>query len=353
MLKIGLIGAGMIGGVHARAFTKSPRASLVAVADIRPEKAQAVAAFSGARPYATMSDLLAAETVDVVDICLPTPLHASHSLDVLRAGIHVFCEKPITRTMGEARRVVHAARAARGKFMVGHVVRFFPEYARAHELIAGGEVGRPGVIHTLRGGAFPQWSAGNWMGDLAQSGGVVLDLACHELDWLRWCFGEVTRVHARGLAFTHLAPHGDAIPKGTGSSTAGLPAGENRDHALILARFASGAMAHVEVTWALPPGAPFLTRVEVAGDRGLMAFDNRSSAPIEGYWNVPGGSTAIPESPLAADPYEIELERFLACIEEDGPPPVSAEDGTKALELSLAALESVRTGRPVMVGGAQ
>ncbi len=352
MLKIALIGAGTIGRVHARAYMRLPAAQLVAVADVRPEKAQEVASFSGARAYAAMAEALAAEDVDVVDICLPTPLHAAHAIAALEKGKHVFCEKPLARTMEEAQGILDAARNASGKFTVGHVVRFFPDYARAHDLILAGEVGRPGVIHTLRGGAFPHWSANNWMGDLEQSGGAALDLACHELDWLRWCFGEIVRVHARGLAFTHLAPPGGAIPKGTGSSKAGQAAGGNRDHALILARFASGAMAHTEVSWGLPPGSPFLTRVEVAGDRGLMTFDNRSSMPIQGYREAEGGATPVAESPLAADPWQIELEHFLTCIEADRPPLVSAEDGLKALELSIAALESIRTGRPVIVGGA-
>jgi predicted dehydrogenase len=279
-----------------------------------------------------MDELLAAVDVDVLDICLPTPLHAEYTVRALATGKHIFCEKPITRTLAEARAVAAAVRQARGKFTVGHVVRFFPEYARAHELITRGEIGQPRVIHTLRGGGFPPWSENNWMGDLAQSGGVVLDLACHEFDWLCWCFGEIVRVHGRGLAYTHLA------------------AGKPCDHALIVARFASGAMAHVEVTWALPAGGPFLTGVEVAGTKGIIKFDNQSSMPIRGYWNVEGASTAIPESPLAVNPYQAEIEHFLNCILEDRQPLVGVDAAVKALELSLATLDSIRTGEPVTLG---
>ncbi len=335
MLKIGLIGAGMIGRVHAQAYANLPQASLVAVADIRPDKVGEMVERYGARPFATMDELLAAVDVDLLDISLPTPLHAAHTIRALEAGKHVFCEKPITLTMAEARQVAEVARKARGKFTVGHVVRFFPEYTRAHDLIVKGEIGEPRVIHTLRGGGFPQWSYRNWMGDLAQSGGVALDLACHELDWLRWCFGEVVRVHGRGLAYTHLA------------------AGEPKDHALIVARFASGALAHVEVTWAFPPGGPFLTSVEVAGTQGIMKFDNQSSMPIRGYWKGEAASTSVPESPVAVSPYQVEIEHFLNCILEDKAPLVSVDDAVVALELSVAALDSIRTGQPVTLGGAQ
>ncbi len=335
MLRVGLIGAGLIGQVHARAYGNLRNAELVAVADIRPDKAAEVGERYGSRQFATLDDLLAAVDVDVIDICLPTPLHASHTIRALEAGKHVMCEKPITRTLEEAQQVAAAVERAAGMFTVGHVVRFFPEYARARDLIAAGEVGAPRVVHTVRVGAFPPWSYQNWMGDLDQSGGVILDLACHELDWLRWTCGEVTRVFARGLAYSHLAE------------------GDSRDHSLIVLRFASGAMAHVEVSWAMPPRGPFVTKVEVAGSRGLMSFDNQSSMPIRGYWNVEGGPTAIPESPLAVGPHQAEIAHFIDCIEAGRQPLVGVEDAIKALEVSLAALESVRTGLPVTLGGAQ
>jgi predicted dehydrogenase len=333
MLRIGLIGAGMMGHVHAEAYANLPQASLVAVADLRPDQACDVATRSGARQFATMDELLAAVDVDLLDICLPTPLHAEHTIRALQAGKHVFCEKPITLTMAEARLVAEAAARARGKFTVGHVVRFYPEYALAHEVLAKGEIGRPGVIHTLRGGAFPRWSCGGWMGDLAQSGGVAIDLACHDLDWLRWCFGEIVHVHARGLAYTHLA------------------AGEQKDHALIVVRFASGALAHIEVTWAFPPGSSFLTSVEVAGTNGILRFDNQSAMPIHGHWKGAGASVALPESPLAVSPDQVQLGHFLDAILADQAPLVSVDDAVAALEVSVAVLDSIRTVQPVSLGG--
>jgi predicted dehydrogenase len=116
MLKIGLIGAGLMGQVHARAYANLPQASRVAVADVRAEKANEVASYTGAQVFATMDELLASVDVDVIDICLPTPFHAAHTIRALEADKHVFCEKPVTRTMDEARQVVSAVRKAKGKF---------------------------------------------------------------------------------------------------------------------------------------------------------------------------------------------------------------------------------------------
>jgi len=91
MLRVGLIGAGLIGQVHARAYGNLRNAELVAVADIRPDKAAEVGERYGSRQFATLDDLLAAVDVDVIDICLPTPLHASHTIRALEAGNHVMC----------------------------------------------------------------------------------------------------------------------------------------------------------------------------------------------------------------------------------------------------------------------
>ncbi|MEW6231666.1 MAG: Gfo/Idh/MocA family oxidoreductase [Chloroflexota bacterium] len=340
MIRVGLIGAGMVGNAHANAYARLPNAQVVAVADGRADRAQAMAECFEAQAFSTMAELLAGTQVDMIDICLPTPRHAEHTVAALAAGKHVLCEKPIARTLEDAQRMIDAAKEARdrfgSKFMVGQVVRFFPEYARAHDLLRQGVIGQSKVARTLRGGIFPAWSADNWLGDFAQSGGVVLDTACHEFDWLRWCFGEVVRVFARGLVYETLAQ------------------GQPRDHGLILLRFQSGMIAHVEVTWALPPGGPFMTKVEIAGTKGLMAFDNQTSMPIQGYWlGSDGSSNTIPESPVAVTPFQAEISHFLECIEQDREPLVSPEDALAALEISLAALESIESGQPVTLGGAR
>ncbi len=332
MIRVGIIGAGMVGSAHANAYTRLPHAQVVAVADLQPERAEAIAEHFGGRAFATMADLLAGAELDMVDICLPTPLHAEHAIAALAAGKHVLCEKPMARNLADARRMLQAARNARTKFMIAHVVRFFPEYARAYELLQQGVIGEVKVARTLRGGIFPSWSAGNWLGDFAQSGGVVLDTACHDFDWLRWCCGEVVRVFARGLVHQTLP--------------------QQRDHSFTLLRFQSGMIAHVEATWALPPGGPFITKVELAGNKGLMAFDNQTSMPIQGYWQGSAGSSnTIPESPVAVDPFQAEIAHFLQCIEQDKPPLVTLEDAFAALQISLAALESIETGQVVEIEG--
>jgi predicted dehydrogenase len=158
-----------------------------------------------------------------------------------------------------------------------------------------------------------------------------MDVSIHDLDFARWCFGDVERIFARGLTFAGVEPY---------------------DHALITLRFKNGAIGHVEGSWAYPPGR-FRTRFEIAGDQGLMEWDSLDSVPLTVTLKaadspgIPGNPQ--PLSPLAPhdDPYYLELSHFLDCLESGKDPLVSAQDGLEAVRLSLAAIESIRTGRPI------
>src|SRR4051812_13924243 len=119
-LTVGLLGAGLIAGVHGQAYRSAPGVRVAAVADPVPGKAERVAEPYGARAVSDLEELLDLG-VDVVDVCTPPTAHAAATVRALQAGRHVFCEKPITRTLEEARAVVRAADAARGLLMVGHV----------------------------------------------------------------------------------------------------------------------------------------------------------------------------------------------------------------------------------------
>ena len=191
-----------------------------------------------------------------------------------------------------------------------------------------GAVGKPAAIRTRRGGRMPRaWD--DWYADFARSGGVILDLLVHDFDWLRWVFGEVERVYARGLGESRLPAF---------------------DYALVTLRFRSGAIAHVEGTWNDPAG--FKVAVEIAGDGGLLEynFNQPTNAPFRSALTTAagsGGGVDVPESPVAVNPYQAELQHFCDCVEQGLTPAIAPEDGRAAVQIALAAIESVRTGRPV------
>jgi predicted dehydrogenase len=324
MLRIGLIGLGGMGRTHARHYKNVPDCRLVAAHDIDAERTTSFCKEFELAPKSSIEALIA--SVDAVDICTPTPTHCVIALESLRAGKPTICEKPMCRTVEQCKRLVDEVAARDLIFMPAHVVRFFPEFATAHRLVRHGTVGRPAAIRTRRGGAFPN-SPGNWFADFAQSGGVLLDLIIHDFDWIRWTFGEVERVYAKGLI------------------DSGIP---GMDYALVTLKMTSGAVAHVEGTWADPGG--FRVTLEVAGDGGFFEFDSLKVGSLV-TTKADGGRQR--ESPLLPtdDPYRLELAHFVDRVHSGRQTDITATDGMKAVAISEAAIESVRTGKPVTLGG--
>ena len=310
---------GGIGRVHARQYARMDGVELL-VHDQDPERANALAEASGGTPVDSLEDLLKGS--DAIDVCLPTPLHRETALKAIAAGRAVMVEKPIARTFDEGREIVEAAESAGVPLMVGQVVRFFADFQRGHDLVKSGAVGTPAAARTRRGGRAPV-GTGGWYGDIEQSGGVLLDLAIHDFDWLRWTLGEVSHLYSRSV---------------------GLQDGHGPDYALTTLTFDSGAVAHVEATWMDPTG--FRTTFEVAGSGGLVSHDSRDNAFLrtattDGKVATDGG--LVPED----DPYFRELDGFVTALANGTEVPVSGREGLAALAISLAAIESAKTGRVV------
>ena len=317
-MKIGLLGAGGIGRVHARQYARRSDVELF-VHDRDPERAAALAGASGGTPVDSYDALL--RKADAIDVCLPTPLHRDAGLRAIAAGRALLVEKPLARTFEEGLALVEAAERAAVPLMAAQVVRYFADFERGHRLVAEGAVGLPAAARTRRGGKAPKGAEG-WYGDLAQSGGVLLDLAIHDFDWLRWTLGDVSHLYARSV---------------------GIQDGHGPDYALTTLTFDSGAVAHVEATWMDPTG--FRTAFEVAGSAGLIEHDSRDNpflrTATDGGVATDGG--LVPED----DPFYREIDGFVSALKDGTPVPVPGREGLAALGIALAAVESARTGRIV------
>ena len=329
-MRVGIIGAGSMGATHAEAWAETP-ASIVGFVAGTEAGAEGLAAQYGARAYPSLEAILA--DVDAVDICTPTHLHYEMALAAAEAGKQIVCEKPLARTLEQGQAMVAACRRAGVRLLVAHVVRFFPEYALARSLVADGRIGRPAVLRLARGSYRPKKPLGNWFLDVEKSGGLLLDLMIHDFDYARWVAGEVESVYARSIA-TGAAPRPDAPV----------------DYGIAILRHTSGALTHVAGAWAYPPPV-FRTRLEIAGDGGLIEFDSADTAPIQLLLRTgeEGGSpdVGLPASPLSESPYTTQIKEFYAALAHDQPARVTAEDGLAALQIALAAGESARTGRAV------
>jgi predicted dehydrogenase len=333
-MRIGIVGAGLMGTWHAARLRQlvHDRPGWIELAgfyDVSTEAAAKAVAEYGGASFDSLERLL--DTLDVIIVSTPTPYHKEPILAAASAGKHIICEKPLARHLGDAQEMVAVCRDAGVRLFVGQVVRFFGQFSRAKATLDSGALGRPGVIRTVRGGGPPDPARRSWFADFHQSGGVIMDVSIHDLDFVRWCFGDVERVFARGLTFAGVEPY---------------------DHALITLRFKNGAIGHIEGSWAYPPGR-FRTRFEIVGDRGLMEWDSTHPAPLTVTLRPEdserGPAVPQPHSPLAPqdDPYYLELAHFVTCLENGSESTVTAEDGLEAVKLALAAIESVRTGEPV------
>ena len=318
-LKVGVIGAGGMGATHARGWAKTEGFELAALADTNLAKAEALAEKYGANAFQTVEALLASG-VDVVSVCLPSVLHRSVTEQALAAGCHVLCEKPMALSVADCDSMIAAAKTAGRLLSVAQVVRFFPEFANAHRLVQSGGIGTPGMVRTRRGGGFPGWSS--WFGDESQSGGILFDLAVHDLDWLLWTFGPVERVYAKGLTERGF---------------------EQLDHALITLRHTSGTISHTEVTWADPKGGG--ATFEIAGDAGLLSHDARKEVSLSFRTETRTG-TGRPLIP-SDDPYDKQIAAFGRAILESAPLAVTGEEGRAAVAIAAAARESLKTGRAI------
>lgn len=191
MLKVGLVGVGGISGAHIPAWQSMEDVELVALCDVRPEQ---MTRYPELRQYTDMDDMLAKEQLDILDICLPTYLHADAAVKAMERGIHVLSEKPVSLKTEDVHRLYETAKRNNVCFMVAQVLRFWPEYVYLKEIYDSGRYGKLLSGRMARLGHMPGWSWDNWMKDESRSGLVPFDLHIHDLDFMVYTFGKPKQV---------------------------------------------------------------------------------------------------------------------------------------------------------------
>lgn len=328
-MRVGLVGAGFMGGFHAAGWAATP-ARLAAIHSLYPEAVRTLADRYGVQPVDSLDAVI--DAVDVVDICTPTHLHHDMVMKAAAAGKHIICEKPLARTVEQAEVMLAACERAGVKLLVGHVVRFFPQYAQAKTIVDRGEIGRVAIVRLTRASFRPKRAYDNWFLENEKSGGMMLDLMLHDFDYARWVAGDVKSVFAKNVS--------SRWPDAPG------------DYGLAILRHVNGALSNIEGGWCYPPPM-FRTAFEIAGDRGLIEHPAGSSDPLTVHLgksqNTDTPDIAVPASPLAEDPYVTEIKHFYDVIANDAVPRVTAADGLAALKIAFAAIESAQTGQRVTV----
>lgn len=318
--RVGIIGTGFMGGVHAEAW-QGTNASLVAILERSTESKIGDMGRYGATVYTDLQEFL--DAVDVVDICVPTYLHAHFALAAAEAGKPAICEKPLTLTGEESLEVVEAFSSRGLLLQVAHVLRFSPEYSAARDAVLAGKIGDLAALRLHRLSFAPKRGRYSWFNDEAKSGGIVFDLMIHDLDYALWLAGDVTSVYAK--------------------SAAGGPG-----HAIAILQHANGVISHIEGSWSEPQPV-FRTKSELAGSTGVISFSSDASSPLtlRLHETGPEATTGGGDDGVGDNPFELELQHFLDLLDGEVEPVITAFDGLQAVRLAEATRQSVSTGRPV------
>ena len=325
-IKFGLLGAGRIGKVHAKAVTGDTQARLVAVADAMPAAAQAIADQYGCE-VRTIEAICAAKDIDAVVICTPTDTHADLIEAFVKAGKAVFCEKPIDLSLARVKACLEVVRKHKGTLMVGFNRRFDPHFRAVRAEIDKGSIGDVEmVVITSRDPGAPPVEY------IKRSGGIFRDMTIHDFDMARFLLGEeIDEVVATAAVLVD-----PAIGK----------AGDF-DSVQVMLRTRSGRQAMISNSRRATYG--YDQRIEVHGSKGMVSAENQRPVSIElangaGYTRPPLHDFFMTRYTEA---YAAEIASFIAAIGGKGKAEPTGEDGLIALALADAALKSVAEKRVV------
>jgi UDP-N-acetylglucosamine 3-dehydrogenase len=303
-LRVGVVGAGVMGSNHGRVLAGLPGVELVGIVDPLAEHRTRAVNLIGCATFADLDGLIAAG-VDAVTIAAPTHLHHQVALACIANGINVLVEKPIASTVQEGREIVEAARQAGVTLMVGHVERFNPAVATVKQAIKDEDILS---IAITRVGPFPPR-----MSDV----GVVIDLAVHDIDLIRW-FTESDIVDVQSQLASAVATR--------------------EDIALLQFRTESGVLAHINTNWL----TPFKARTVTVATRGKYVMGDLLTRQVtECFGFKTDGSYSMRHLPVGQDePLRAELLAFLTAVRSGGVPAVTGEEGVASLEIAIQCLEA-------------
>ena len=312
-LRVGVVGVGVMGSNHARVFVGLPGTELVGVADPDRKQAEFVARTLGCAAVANVDQLIERD-VDAITIAAPTHLHRDIALTCIAHGIHSMVEKPIASSVEEGQEIIGAAPRAGVTLMVGHVERFNPAVEAIKEAIRGEDILSIGIT---RVGPFPPRMS---------NVGVVIDLAVHDIDLIRW-FTDSDIVDVQPQLSSAVA--------------------EREDIALLQFRTASGVLAHINTNWL----TPFKARNVTVATRGkYVTGDLLTRQVTECFGFQPDGSYSMRHLSVGhAEPLRSELLAFLRAVRSGAAPAVTGEEAVASLEIATRCLAT----RPTVVAPAK
>jgi len=328
-MKLGLVGAGRIGKVHAENVQyRIPGAEVIGVADVIGDAAEAVAAqFNIPQATDNYHDLMSNDEIDAILVCSSTDTHAEVTIAAAEAGKHVFSEKPIDFSLERIDQVLAAVEKADVKYQVGFNQRFDSNHARVHAAIQNGEIGEPHLMHVTSRDPYPPP-----IEYVKVSGGLFLDMMIHDFDLSRFLMGcEAVEVYANAAVRVDpaIGEVGDV------------------DTAIVMLKFENGVISTIDNSRQAVYG--YDQRAEVFGSGGMISTQNNfaNNAILSTKDNVRRDLPLNFFMDRYIESYAIEMMAFIKAVNEDTAVPVTGFDGKQAVVMGLAAKKSLDEGRPV------
>jgi len=333
-IKVGILGLGFMGNCHFNAYKGVEKARVTVLCDCDDNKlrddSRVAGNISGAgqkkdltgiKTYSEASRLLADPEVDVVDITLPTYLHAEWTIKALKAGKHVICEKPMALSSPDARKMVSASRQARRQLFIGHCIRFWPAYEVARAIIRSGRYGKVLSAVFSRISPKPTWSWNNWLLNPKLSGNAALDLHIHDADFILYLFGSPKAVSSHG----------------SGSARSGF------EHIVTSYDFAKKNVVIAEGGWGYENKYPFSMTFRIAMEKASLALHADGKLTLYQSGRDPEIVVVPP-----GDGYGRELVHFVDCIAAGKKSRiVSPESAMLSVKLIETEIKSAAAGKSI------
>lgn len=327
-LRLGLIGAGSVGVLHAEAASQTPDVRITAVCDTDPLVARRLAARCDARAFVDHRSLLEAGIVDAIVVNTPHALHADIVCDAGGSGLHVLVEKPMATSVADCERMIDACEAAGVRLVVGHIQHFLPDKVAARQAIEAGEIGLPLLATDSRSSDYRTAARPAWFFDpRVAGGGVLMNIGAHSVDRVLWLMGG----HARQVAASLVVPPGSAV----------------ETDALVRLDLADGRTAHIEVTSAGAP--PAHEQLRIVGERGSLV-----ASLYSGTVRHVDGRPKVLHEPTERDipaAFAAQLAAFASCVSGAAQPAVDGSHGLRVVAVVLGAYAAAKAGEPVRVDG--
>ena len=326
MIKIGIVGCGFMGKMHANCYRTLQNVKVIGVSDIRQDKAKELANLTGARVFSNADELINNKEIDAIGVFLPTHLHKELVIKSAQAKKHIFCEKPFALTVKDAEEMIRETKKAKVKLMIGMVLRFWPEYIEFKRIVDSKVYGRLATLTCTRLGSGPISGWDRWYFDPKQSGGAALDLHIHDTDYIYYLLGKPKSVYS-------------------------LRKRNNKNLEYIYTNYKyKDTVVNAEGGW-VERSFGFVQAIRGVFEDGTVLEYNSKNQPLTIYGKEKAELVNVPESKVNSintggniselSGYYNEDEYWIKCLQNDKyPKRVTPEDAKASLEIVLREIKS-------------